>query len=128
MLVTPLVFDWIFSNNFMIFVQLNIEICLVFFLRIPRKTLNLSMILNQCLLMIYSKNKIFSIHSKTNIDLFLRFKLVKADYIDWKKKIDDGLKQMNSIEDEQIIEQYKSFYEVKKKNDEKKNFIFIFIE
>jgi hypothetical protein len=49
------------------------------------------------------------------IFIFLRFKLVKTEYIDWKKKIDDGCKQMNSIEDEQIIEQYKSFYEVKKK-------------
>ncbi|CAF0774445.1 unnamed protein product [Adineta steineri] len=41
----------------------------------------------------------------------IQFKLVKAEYIDWKKKIDDGLKQINFLQDEQIIKQYKLFYE-----------------
>ncbi|CAF1967434.1 unnamed protein product [Rotaria magnacalcarata] len=41
----------------------------------------------------------------------IQLKLVKLDYADWKKKIDDGLKQIDSIEDKQIIEQYKPFYE-----------------
>ncbi|CAF3576102.1 unnamed protein product [Rotaria socialis] len=41
----------------------------------------------------------------------IQLKLVKLDYADWKKKIDEGLKQINSIEDKQIIEQYKPFYE-----------------
>lgn len=35
--------------------------------------------------------------------------------MDWKKKINDGLKQINSIEDKQIIEQYQPFYEVWKR-------------
>ena len=53
-------------------------------------------------------------HSKLNI-YFSRLKLVKLAYSDWKKKIDDGLKQINSIEDKQIIEQYKPFYQVWKR-------------
>ncbi|CAF0869958.1 unnamed protein product [Rotaria sordida] len=41
----------------------------------------------------------------------IQLKLVKSEYMDWKNKIDNGLKQINSIADKQIIEQYKPFYE-----------------
>ncbi|CAF2466390.1 unnamed protein product [Rotaria sp. Silwood2] len=41
----------------------------------------------------------------------IQLKLVKSEYMDWKHKIDNGLIQINSIEDKQINEQYKSFYE-----------------
>jgi len=74
--------------------------------------------------MIYSRKKkkqIFVFHLNF---IFSRLKSVKIEYIHWKKKIDDGFKQMNSIDDEQIIEQYKSFYQVRKKQN-KLNFIFI---
>ncbi len=50
--------------------------------------------------------------------LLSRLKSVKTEYIQWKKKIDDGFKQMNSIDDKQIIEQYKSFYQVRKTKTE----------
>jgi hypothetical protein len=68
--------------------------------------------------MIYSKIKenFFSI---TNI-YFSRLKLIKTEYIEWKKKIDDGRKQIPTMDDEQITEQYKPFYEVKKET--KRNF------
>ncbi|CAF1232895.1 unnamed protein product [Adineta ricciae] len=41
----------------------------------------------------------------------VQLKLAKIEYVEWKKKIDDGLKQINSFNDEQIIKQYKPFYE-----------------
>ncbi|CAF0948549.1 unnamed protein product [Rotaria sp. Silwood1] len=41
----------------------------------------------------------------------IQLKLLKVGYIDWKNKIDNGLIQINSMEDKQIIEQYKPFYE-----------------
>ena len=42
----------------------------------------------------------------------LRLKSIRNEYIEWKKKIDDGRKLIETMVDEQIIEQYKPFYEV----------------
>jgi hypothetical protein len=74
--------------------------------------------------MIYSNEQTLkNLILKVNI-YFPRLKLVKTEYIDWKKKIDDGLKQINLIEDEQIIQHYKPFYEVRTKTT---RFVFYFI-
>ena len=48
-----------------------------------------------------------------------RLKLIKNEYVEWKKKIDDGRKLIETLADEQIIEQYKSFYEVTDTEEER---------
>jgi hypothetical protein len=68
MLAMPLVFVWMFSINFMIFVQVKIEIYLLFFLKVHLKISNSSMILNPCLQMTYSRKSTFASHFKINID------------------------------------------------------------
>ena len=48
---------------------------------------------------------------------FSRLKLVKIEYMAWKKKMGNSFKQMNSIEDKQVVQEYKLFYEVRTSNE-----------
>ena len=53
-----------------------------------------------------------------------RLEAVKMEYQNWRKKIVDGLKEINAMEIAQIIERYKPFYQVR---ESKRIFCFIFV-
>lgn len=119
-----LVFDWKFSINFMTFDQVKIEIYLVFYSNVRRRISNSSMILSLCLPMTFSTRDEATF--RTLMSVFFRLKLVKIEYVEWKKKIDDGLKQINSLNDEQIVKQYKPFYAVRRRKTKSLSNCFLF--
>lgn len=60
---------------------------------------------------------IFSKYNLENKNIYFYFSIrlsaIRTEYGEWKKKIDDRYKEINSMNDEEIVRQYKPFYDVK---------------